>query len=296
MASVARGSRPPARRRTIGCPGDRAALLLGILLISGANPALGQAPAPVQSDSHGESEPATQPAALAGEDLEPDPLFDDDFALDEGPASLPDPFEKPNRGVLVFNQAVDKWLLDPITRVYRFLLPRPARHSLNSFFDNLNSPQVLVNDVFQLEWRDAGITTARLLVNTTIGLAGFFDPASSFGLERHKSDFGQTLAIAGAPSGPYFVLPLLGPTTTRGGVGLLVDALFHPTFYLLGGTDMLFFGGSAGLSTRARHFEELKALEESSVDFYAALRSGYYQNRLGEIWSRREDRRPPVAP
>jgi len=239
-----------------------------------------------------------EPAAtdeLAEAEAVSDPLFDDDFGFDAQPAGFPDPFETPNRAVLSFNQAVDALLLDPVTRLFRFVLPEPIRRGLNRFFDNVNSTQVLVNDMFQLEWEDAAVTLARLGINTSVGLGGFFDPAVSLGLARHQSDFGQTLALAGAPSGTYLLIPLLGPTTIRDGIGLGVDSLFHPTFYVLGGTDLIFFGGTAGVSTRARHFEELKALEESSVDFYAALRNGYYQNRIGEIWSRREARRPEGA-
>jgi phospholipid-binding lipoprotein MlaA len=230
----------------------------------------------------------------AADDFADDPLFDDDFdlELDDGPAAFPDPFEKFNRGMLSFNNVVDRFVMDPITIAYRFVLPEPVRRSVERFFDNVNSTQTLVNDIFQLEWRDAGITGARLVVNSTAGIGGLFDPAARWGIEGHLSDFGQTLAIAGAPSGPYFMLPLLGPSNVRDGVGLGVDAIFHPTFFLLGGTDVLFFSGSSGLTERARVYEELKALQESSIDYYAALRSGYYQNRQSEIWKRREDRRP----
>jgi phospholipid-binding lipoprotein MlaA len=236
-------------------------------------------------------DPLFDEAPVGGD--ESDPLFDDDFDLDfdDQPAAYPDPFEKFNRGVLSVNSVVDRFLMDPITLVYRFILPERARRSIERFFDNVNSTQTLVNDLFQLEWRDAGTTTARLLVNSTAGIGGLFDPATRWGIEGHVSDFGQTLAIAGAPSGPYFMLPLLGPSNIRDGLGLGVDAIFHPTFFLLGGTDVLFFSGSSGLTERARHYEELKALQESSIDYYAALRSGYYQNRQSEIWSRREDRR-----
>jgi phospholipid-binding lipoprotein MlaA len=228
------------------------------------------------------------------DDEKPDPLFDDDFDFDieETRSGFPDPLERMNRGTLAFNGVVDRWVLDPITIAYRFILPEKVRRAITRALFNINSTQVLVNDIFQLEWTDAGITLSRLVINSTAGIGGLFDPAANMGLERHVSDFGQTLAISGAPSGMYFMLPLLGPTTVRDGVGLGVDAFFHPTFYLLGGTDVLLFSGSSGLTERARHFEELKALEESSVDFYAAMRSGYYQNRVSEIWSRREDRRP----
>lgn len=228
---------------------------------------------------------------------ETDPLFDDDFdfEIDDGPAGFPDPFEKFNRGVLAVNRVVDRFVMDPITVVYRFILPEMVRRSIDRCFDNVNSTSTLVNDLFQLEWADAGMTGARLLVNSTVGIGGLFDPAARWGMEAHVSDFGQTLAIAGAPSGPYFMLPLLGPSTVRDGVGLGVDALFHPTFFVLAGTDVLFFSGTSGLTERARHYEELKALEESSIDYYAALRSGFFQNRQSEIWSRREDRKPVGA-
>ena len=209
------------------------------------------------------------------------------------PAGFPDPFEKFNRGVLAFNNVMDKFVMDPITIGYRFIFPEPVRRSIERFFDNVNSTQTLVNDLFQLEWKDASLTTGRLLVNSTVGLGGLFDPAARMGMPSHGSDFGQTLAIAGAPSGPYFMLPLLGPSNVRDGLGIGVDAIFHPTFFILGGTDVLFFSGSSGLTERARHYDELKALEESSIDFYAALRSGYFQNREAEIWDRREHRREP---
>lgn len=243
-----------------------------------------------------DDEPAGDPYAV--EDTS-DPLFDDDFDdfdmdFDDEPSGFPDPFEKFNRGVLAFNGVVDRFVLDPITIGYRFIFPEPVRRSIDRFFDNVNSTQTIVNDIFQLEWKDASLCTGRLLVNSTVGIGGLFDPATRFGMEGHISDFGQTLAIAGAPSGPYFMLPLLGPSNVRDGLGIGVDAIFHPTFFVLGGTDVLFFSGSSGLTERARHYEELKALEESSIDYYAALRSGYYQNRQAEIWDRREDRRAPA--
>lgn len=263
-----------------------AASACGLLLTA----ASGFAADPVASES---SEAALE-AAVVDADSQVDALFDEEFDLQ--PAGFPDPFETPNRVVLGFNQVVDLVVLDPVTRIYRFVLPDPVRRALNRFFDNLNSSQVLVNDMLQLEWHDAWTCTARLGINSTLGLAGFFDPASSLGFERHTSDFGQTLALSGAPSGTYLILPLLGPTTVRDGIGLGVDALLHPTFYAMGGYDLVFFSGTAGLTARARHFEELKALKESSIDFYASLRSGYYQNRVGGIWSRREHRRPAGAP
>jgi phospholipid-binding lipoprotein MlaA len=98
---------------------------------------------------------------------------------------------------------------------------------------NLDSPAVFVNDVLQCEPRDAAVTAARFAVNTTAGVGGLLDPATPLGLPGHHSDFGQTLALLAVPSGPYLVLPVVGPTTARDGTGYLVDFLFRPTTYLL---------------------------------------------------------------
>ncbi|MBW2498360.1 MAG: VacJ family lipoprotein [Deltaproteobacteria bacterium] len=238
-------------------------------------------------------------AGSAAAQAEPDPLFDDDFfdeEFDAKPAGYPDPLETSNRGVLAFNRQVDRWILDPITRAYRFVFPSPVRNAISRFFLNLGSTRTLANDLLQLEWKDAGVTTSRLLINTTIGIAGFFDVAAKMGLERHESDFGQTLALAGTPSGPYLMLPVLGPSTLRDGSGIAVDGFFQPTFYVLGPTELLVYAGSSGLSTRDRHFVELKALEDSAIDVYAAMRNGFYQDRVGAIWGRREGHRTSMEP
>ena len=248
--------------------------------------------------------PAFSAGAESGDEM-PDPLFDDlfDEGYDEKPTGYPDPLEPTNRGVFAFNRQVDQWILDPITEAYQFVVPRPARDAINRFFLNLGSTKTLVNDFLQLEWIDAGVTGARLVVNTSVGLAGLFDVAEWIGLERHESDFGQTLALAGTPSGPYLVLPVLGPATVRDGFGTVVDGFFQPTYYILGPADLiigptevLLYSGSYGISTRERHFAELKALEDSSIDFYAALRSAYYQDRVAGIWARRDDHRTSAEP
>jgi phospholipid-binding lipoprotein MlaA len=235
---------------------------------------------------------------------EPDPLFDDFFdEFDDGPISYPDPAEDTNRNIFAFNRQVDKWILDPVTKAYRYAVPKPVRLALSRVFVNLGSTKTLVNDVFQLEWIDAGVTTSRLVVNTTIGIAGLFDVAAKMGLEPHESDFGQTLALAGVSSGPYLILPFLGPGNVRDAFGTVIDGFFQPTYYiigpadlLIGPTEILLYSGSSGISTRDRHFLALKALEGSSVDFYATLRSGYYQQRVDEIWGRRDDHRTTAEP
>jgi phospholipid-binding lipoprotein MlaA len=252
------------------------------------------------SDSSGE---VTPPSSLPGG--EPDPLFDDEFDdafdldLDAQPAGFPDPLERTNRGVLAFNNLADRYLLDPITMAYGFVFPRPVKVAIRRALENVDEPSTAVNDIVQLEWKDAMIASARFVVNSTVGVGGLFDPAARWGLQSHHSDFGQTLALAGTPSGPYLVLPLVGPNTVRGGVGYLVDLLTRPSFYatsyMLGPMSLVFYHGGAGLTTREAHLEELGALRESSIDFYAALRNAYYQNRTAQIWAGREDRRPEAA-
>ena len=251
----------------------------------------------------GATSETVDPPTPAPVSLQPDPGIDtsgaydfeafDDFDLEFDEVQIGDPMEPVNRATLGFNRLIDRFVFDPVTEVYRFLVPEPARRSVKRFFNNINSTQSLVNDVFQLEWLDARRTFARLVINSTAGVAGLFDPATAWGLEGHVSDFGQTLALAGVSTGPYLVLPLFGPSDARDAVGLGVDSLFHPTFFILPGVDALFFNTTSGISERESHYEELKALEESSIDYYSALRSGFIQSREAQIWARREDRRLP---
>lgn len=238
-----------------------------------------------------------EPGTVAADPLE-DPLFDDFDEEFEGPTSFPDPLEPLNRGTLRFNQRVDALLIAPVARAYRFVVPNQVRHGFRRILANLNAPAVLVNDLLQREWRDSGVTATRFMLNTTLGVGGIFDPARDFGYEPHSSDFGQTMALEGVTSGPFLMLPVAGPTTMRDGFGYLVDIMFQPTTYLLGGADQILHsalrGGSSGLATRDANAEAMQALEESSIDYYAALRSAYYQHRTAEIWERRGHRREVV--
>jgi len=208
---------------------------------------------------------------------------DDDEGIDQLAIPEPDPFETANRGLLYFNNGVDRFLLDPASKAYQFVMPDFAERALLRAFANFNSPVTLVNDVFQLEFRRAGVTLSRLVVNSTVGLAGFIDVAEHMGLEGHVSDFGMTLAKAGAGSGPYIVIPVLGPSTARDAVGFGVDLLFRPLFYLIGPFDFLFVGTGNGFLVRASYMEELEALREGSVDYYATLRNAYFQRRAKQL-------------
>lgn len=245
---------------------------------------------PQAVDSIDESESSTEPFIDWDE---PDPLFDDDFDL-ETVSGYPDPLEEANRKVFTFNQGLDRYFLGPIASFFGYVTPGPVKQGLRNFFDNLNTPVVFINDALQLEWKDVAVTTAGFVVNTTVGIAGLFEPAKHIGLPRHVSDFGQTLALARMPSGPYLVIPVAGPSTARGTVGSVVDLMLRPTTWFLPVTT-LFSTGGEGVVRLEEHQGELEELERSSVDFYAVLRSAYRQTREDQIWRRRQHRLPPTA-
>ncbi len=274
VLETVRGSELTDRRSQLSILGVLAALALLTALPASARPDL---------------RPAMGDAALAAEFDDED--FGDDFVAERGAVS--DPLESVNRRTLAFNRALDGWVFDPITQVYQYVVPSPARDSVRRFLANLDTPVVLVNDLLQRQWDDAGVTAARFGINTTIGVAGLFDPAASVGMEGHTSDFGQTLALEGVPSGAYIVVPVLGPTTVRDGLGDIVDLMFRPITFLLGPVDQIFYaalhGGGKGLVVRDEVSDELRMLEESSIDFYAALRNAYCQSRDADIWGRRSN-------
>lgn len=235
---------------------------------------------------HGEPPPA----------LEVVPL-DDEFELEEveEPNGFPDPLEGTNRRMLWFDQQVDRWFVRPLVKSYQFLVPPPARRAVRRFCLNLTSASVLINDLLQREWGDASITAERFAINSTIGIGGLFDPAAAIGLERHHSDFGQTLALAGVGSGPYLVMPLFGPSNVRDAGGAVVDFFLQPMLYILPFAQLFIYEGSlsfsSGLAARDYYSEGIDALRASSVDYYSALYNAYYQTRTAEIWDRRDAHR-----
>lgn len=229
-----------------------------------------------------------------------DPLLDEDFDdFELGPGAPSDPLEFVNRKTHRLNEELDRWVLDPVTRVYRAVTPEFFRDAMRNFFWNLSEPTTVANDLLQREWDDAAVSFTRLTINSTLGIGGLFDPASALDLEPHESDFGQTMALAGVGSGPYVVLPFVGPSTVRDGFGLAVDIAFRPSTFVVPLADQLVFttiqGGGFGLTMRERYYDEIRVLRESSIDYYAALRSAYAQSRDAEIWERREHHRPDEA-
>ena len=208
---------------------------------------------------------------------------DDEEVADAGPGELYDPLEGFNRAVLGFNGVLDFLVLRPVARVYGFITPDAAKRSVQKAIRNLNAPVILANDLLQFEVDDAAVTTARFVVNSTVGVLGLFEVADEIGLDYHPADFGQTLYTYGSGPGPYLVLPLLGPSTLRDGIGIGVDTFFDPFTYLLDfKTRMMVLGGKA-VVRREELLKPLDDLREGAIDYYASLRSAFFQKRAVEL-------------
>jgi phospholipid-binding lipoprotein MlaA len=193
-----------------------------------------------------------------------------------------DPLEVPNRFVFAFNDTLDTFILKPVAVTYDFWLPAGVKDSVRNFVRNASSPVILANDIFQGEWERANDTAARFFVNTITSL-GFFDIVD----ERHPyhdEDFGQTLAVYGVDDGFYLVLPVFGPSSARDAAGRGVDWLLDPLNYVEGGETLSIATSAAGaVDSRARNLELFRDIKSDSVDFYARVRSLYYQRRAAAI-------------
>ena len=206
-------------------------------------------------------------------------------AASDSEEDVNDPLEPMNRAIFSFNMALDKAILRPIAIGYRAVLPAPARESAANFLDNLESPVILLNDLLQGKPARAGKTVARFGINTVIGFLGFFDPAEAMGIERHDEDFAQTMGTWGVSSGPYLVLPFLGPLPPRDTLGFAVDIFSDPLTYLLWDhrAAAISYYSVDVVDRRHQVIDELDELEKSSVDYYAAIRSLYSQHMNSNI-------------
>ena len=209
----------------------------------------------------------------------------------------PDPLETMNRSFFAFNEALDRWVLEPVATAWDYVLPDFAIKGLDNFFNNLNMPIVLANDVLQLKPVAAIEDLARITHNTVFGLGGFIDIATRVGIPENDEDFGQTLGFYGVPPGPYLVVPILGPYTLRDGVGEIVDTtatgyLYAPIWQssrtLNLGTGAL-WGVSIGqkglqlLNLRALYDKELEESRRDAFDYYVFVRNAYLQNRRAKV-------------
>jgi len=192
--------------------------------------------------------------------------------------------------VFAVNDTVDTFVLQPTAYLYKEAVPDPVRDMVRSFLGWLKTPVILANDLFQGDWDAAGVTASRFVANAPF--FGFIDNASGLGLEHRKEDFGQTLAVYGSGDGPYIVLPLLGPSNARDTVGRVVDYFLDPINYVGEGpldrdSDVAMFQTGRSIAGavdfRARNFAAINEIKQTSVDYYARVRTIYKQRRDAQV-------------
>lgn len=202
-----------------------------------------------------------------------------------------DPLEPVNRAVFDVNDFFDRLLFKPLAELYRFVTPTYLRDRLGNMFDNMNEPVIMANSLMQGRVTDAGKSLGRLVVNSTIGVAGAYDVAGEgIGWQQKNADFGQTLSVWGAGQGPYLVLPFFGPSTLRDAAGMGADMMMSPWGYVAmegpHSTSRAYSYTSTAVGAlvkREQHLDDLEKLKEGSIDFYAQMRSVYLQYRNKQL-------------
>jgi phospholipid-binding lipoprotein MlaA len=202
---------------------------------------------------------------------------------DEASGTEHDPLEGFNRKIFWFNDKVDVYVLAPVATGWEKVSPRCVRTSISNFFGNLRFPIVTINDLLQGKVKNSASDVGRFAVNTTVGVLGFFDPASRWGLEKHQEDFGQTLGVWGVPPGPYLVLPFLGPSDPRDAAGFVVDYAFSVTPFFI--DEYILFGARLIdiVNERAFVLKQVEDVKASSFDYYVFVRNAYLQHRRALI-------------
>jgi len=199
-----------------------------------------------------------------------------------------DPLSGFNEPMFTFNLKLDDWVLRPVASGYSFIAPEPVREGVGRFFNNVRVIPRFANNLFQLKLAEAGTEVARFGINTTLGLAGFFDPADLwFGLEEHPNDFGLTIRYYNIPTGPYIMLPFFGPSTVGDTIGLVADGAMNPMDYLLPTwiTLVVNTGQRAveAVNYRSLHMNQFEEADRYAVDLYGAVQDAYLQTRDHEV-------------
>jgi phospholipid-binding lipoprotein MlaA len=224
--------------------------------------------------------------------------------LPQGQRDSRDRFERTNRAIYKFNDALDRNLAEPVAKTYVKVAPVPVRAGVGNFFRNLTYVTVMINDLLQLKGKALASDTARLVVNTTIGIGGLFDPATRMGLAAGDEDLGQTLGRWGVPPGPYIMLPILGPSSARDFVGEVGDYFTDPKTLINNSYVSLGLTGMELLDDRAELLTTDDVLNRS-FDRYAFIRNAYLQRRHYQVKDGRvpdeeveifEDEPTPAAP
>ncbi len=207
-------------------------------------------------------------------------------------------FEGVSRAVFKFNHGLDKAVFKPVAKGFRSL-PVPIRKGTGNAMENLRSLLTLTNNVLQGQFKEAGNTAGRFVINSTVGILGIWDPAeAAFGLEKKgKEDFGQTLGAWGTKSGCYFVLPILGPTTVRDAVGLVGNSFLDPVWHITHNSEVnagvgnqnysehnyYYYRGTSAVDFRSKNLDSFESVEKNAIDLYATVKSLYLQNRNKNI-------------
>ncbi|MBD1148130.1 VacJ family lipoprotein [Pelagibacterales bacterium SAG-MED31] len=221
----------------------------------------------------------------------------DDFETSTFEDEIYDPLENINRTVFVFNNITDKVILEPAAKGYK-KLPAPVQSGIGNFIKNLKLPLVAVNQFLQGQGKNAAESTGRFLVNSTVGIFGLIDVADDFGLEQKEEDFGQTLATWGVGDGFYLVLPLFGPSNLRDTTGMVMTMMTDPVNAYASNQGESWAiplrTAANAIDQRSKIIDEVNALRDNSVDYYAAVRSSYYQNRKAAIMNTDDDILTPL--
>ncbi len=200
-----------------------------------------------------------------------------------------DPLEGFNRAMYSFNDTLDKALIKPLAKGYNAIVPAPVNKGVTNFFNNLADVTSAINNLLQFKVERAFSDIGRVVLNTTLGIAGLFDVASNMNLPRYGEDFGQTLGTWGIASGPYLVLPILGPSSGRGAVGVVVDWFTDPVTYVEDDTVRWSLRGLNLVDKRADLLNASRVVDQAALDPYAFVRDAYLQRRRNEVY----DGNPP---
>ena len=250
-----------------------------LAVVSLATPALSQGAAPMSQNTAAQSaaNPSTQPPG------------------ENNQGGYADPIAAFNEPMFTFNLKLDDWVLRPVASGYATIAPQPVRESVGRFFDNTRVIPRFANNLFQLKLAEAGGEVARFGINTTIGLAGFFDPADLwFGLKKHRNDFGLTIRYYNIPTGPYLMLPFFGPSTIGDTVGLVADGAMNPISYFVPLWVAFTVAGGQGaaeaVNYRSLHLNQFEEADRYAIDLYGAVQDAYLQTRVHDVKKLHEER------
>jgi phospholipid-binding lipoprotein MlaA len=252
---------------------------------------------------HRVAETGAAEAAPPGPETTPEEPFDPFAKAEEAVGEEYDPWETFNTKIFEFNRQVDRWVLKPVAQGYNFIMPDFVQVGISNMFSNIRFAPRFLNNVFQGKIKGAGIEAGRFLVNSTVGLAGFFDVATRIDLVTPEEDTGQTFGYYGVKPGPYLVLPFFPPFTVRDFVGYLGDIALNPVNWLVAPiievnnvpsviahknrttSTFVQLGARVGeiVNERSRNLEKFQGVEEATLDLYTAVRNAYLQRRAKQV-------------